>query len=169
MLPARSFAVMVRSCDAPALWLAEPVTTKAAAAPGPVGVTVDVAEVKPVELNVRVVAEAVEAVRPRPAKVATPFTAATVSVPDIDPALGAIVTLAVDAVTVLSFASVMRTTGCVDRSASDAPATGAVTTRIFAAAPTTNVTVSVSVIARELSVPLTVALPTVVGDVSVAV
>jgi hypothetical protein len=162
-------AVIVTFCVPPAVCDAEPVMTNDAAAPGPVGVTSAVADVRTPELKVKVVAEAVEPENPRPAKVAMPFTAETVSVPDSDPALGSTVTLAGDVVRVLPVASVIRTKGCVERVEPDAPATGAVTTRTFAAGPTTNETVSVSVIASELSVPLIVALPTVVAEVRVAV
>jgi hypothetical protein len=169
VFPAASFAVIVTFCVPPAVCDAEPVMTSDAAAPGPVGVTSAVADVRTPELKVTVVAEEVEPVKARPVKVATPLTAETVVVPASDPAPAAIKTLAVDEVTVFPVASVMRTTGCVDRVAPDEPATGAVTTKIFAAAPTTNETEAVFDMASVFSVALTTALPTVVGEVSVAV
>jgi hypothetical protein len=150
-------------------WLLPALSAIDAAAPAPVGVIVEVAEVSPLEVKVNVVAEEVDPVNDSPANVATPDTAAIVRVPESVPAPAATVTFAVDDVTVFPLASVIRTTGCVASVASESPATGAVTTRIFVATPTTNVTVSVSVIANELSVPLIVAVPTVVAEVSVAV
>ena len=150
-------------------WLLPALSAIVAAAPAPVGVIVDVADVRTPDVKVKVAAEEVEPVNDSPAYVATPDTAASVRVPDSVPVPAATVTFAVDDVTVLSKASVIRTTGCVASVASESPATGAVTTRIFVAAPTTKVTVSVSVIASELSVPLIVAVPTVVAEVSVAV
>lgn len=72
---------------------------------------VEVAEVSPVELKVKVLAEEVEPVNESPAKVTTPDTAASVRVPDSVPVPAATVTFAVEEVTVFPLASVIRTTG----------------------------------------------------------
>lgn len=168
-MPAASLAVIVTLCVPPAVWDAEPVIASDAALPGPVGVISAVVDVRPPELKVKVVAEDVEPVKERPENVATPLTAETVRVPERVPAPAETVTLAVDEVTVLLFASAMRTTGWVARSAPEAAATGAHTVTIFDAAPTTKVTEALLDIASEFSVPVMVALPTVVGAVSVAV
>jgi hypothetical protein len=70
--------------------------------------------------------------------VATPLTAVTpadacapLSVPPVD----ATVTVADEFVTVFPYASTTRTTGCVDNTAPDAPATGCVTTSRPTAGP----------------------------------
>lgn len=152
----------VADCPLPAF------TAIDAAAPGPVGVIVAVTEVRPVAAKVRVVADDVLPANDRPENVATPETAATLVVPDSVPAPAVTVTVFVAVVTVLSFASVTRITGCVVKVAPDAPAAGAVTTRSFVAEPATNDTEAVEVSALPASVPDTVAVPAVVDEVSVA-
>jgi hypothetical protein len=108
----------------------------------------------------------------RSEKVATPFTAATVVVPDSVPEPAfvpkATVMLSVAEVTVLPLPSwiVTSTAG-----ATAAPATafdGCTEKTSFVAVPGANSTVAVSVIATVFSVPVTVAVPAVVDDVNVA-
>ena len=103
-----------------------------------------VAEVRLVTANVKVAADAVEPVNDRPENVATPDTAATLVVPDNVPLPAVTLTVLVALVTVLLFASAIRTTGCVDNTAPDAPATGCVATTSLLAAPAVPVAVNVT-------------------------
>jgi hypothetical protein len=125
VFPTASNAVIVTFCVAPAVCVVEPVMTSFDAVPPPLGVIeFDVAEVKPVESKVRVYDELVRPVKVRSVNVATPPTAVTLVVPPIVPPEAVAVTVAVEDVTVFPFASAIRTTGCVDRTEPDAPATG---------------------------------------------
>ena len=103
-----------------------------------------VAEVRSVTAKVKVAADAVEPVNDRPENVATPATAATLVVPDNVPLPAVTLTVLVALVTVLLFASAIRTTGCVDSAEPDAPATGDVDTNTFVAVPGLPVAVNVT-------------------------
>jgi hypothetical protein len=141
------------------------------AGPGVMEKAVLVAPVRPVALAASVYPFPVRLMERLP-KVATPLTAATVVVPESVPLPGfeeiAIVTFPVKDVMVVPPLSTART---VMAGEIDAPACSVVGcwTNSRRVATAVNVTTAVSVIAEPFTVPLTVPLPLVEGEVSVAV